>query len=141
MKKLILTAIAAALLVLAGCGAVGNAAGQGNPVGGGGGTAAGTATITVNSFNFVPNNGSVTIKADQAVKFVDPAGTGGLHYLVTGTNGKLTPMSGAPPVLSTPNGMTINAGDSKTVTFANAGTFMITCTIHPYMEVTVVVTP
>jgi plastocyanin len=140
MKKLILTAIAAALLVLAGCGAVANA-GQGKPVGGGGGTASGTATVTVNSFNFVPNDGSVTIKAGQAVKFVDPVGAGGLHFLVTGTNGRLTPMPGAPAVLSTPNGMTINAGDSKTVTFANAGTFMITCTIHPYMEVTVVVTP
>ena len=136
MKKLILTAIAVALLVLAGCGAVANA-GQGNPVGGSGSTA----TVTVNSYNFVPNNGSVTIKAGQAVTFVDPVGTGGLHFLVTGTNGKLTPMPGAPPVLSTPNGMTINAGDSKTVTFANAGMFMITCTIHPYMEVTVVVMP
>jgi plastocyanin len=140
MKKLILTAIAAAVLVLAGCGAVGNAA-QGNPVGGGGGTTTGAATVNMNSFNFVPNNGSVTIKAGQAVTFVDPAGTGGLHYLVTGTNGKLTSMPGAPPVLSTASGMAINAGDTKAVTFANAGTFMITCTIHPYMEVTVVVTP
>jgi plastocyanin len=140
MKKLILTAIAAALLVLTGCGAVGNA-GQGKPGGGGGGTAAGTTTVTVNNVNFVPNNGSVTVKAGQAVKFVDPAGTGGLHYLLTGTKGSLTPMPGAPAVLSTPNGMAINAGDTKSITFANAGTFMITCTIHPYMEVTVVVTP
>jgi plastocyanin len=140
MKKLILTAVAAALLVLAGCGAVGNTA-QGKPGGGGGGAAAGTATVTMSDINFVPNNGSVTIKAGQAVKFVDPAGTGGLHYLLTGTKGTLTPMTGAPAVLSTPAGMTINAGDTKSITFANAGTFMITCTIHPYMEVTVVVTP
>ena len=136
MKKLILTVATAAILVLAGCGTNGNA--QGNH---GGGTAAGTSTVNMSAINFVPNGSSVTVKAGQAVTFVDPAGTGGLHYLLTGTNGTLTPMPGAPAVLSTPNGMTINAGDTKAITFANAGTFMITCTIHPYMEVTVVVTP
>ncbi len=135
MKKLILIVATAALMVLAGCGTVGN--GQGT----GGGTAAGTSTVNMSAINFVPNSSRVTIKAGQAVTFVDPAGTGGLHYLLTGTNGTLTPVPGAPAVLSTPNGMTINAGDTKVITFANAGTFMITCTIHPYMEVTVVVTP
>ena len=50
MKKLILTAITAALLVLAGCGAVGNAM-QGNP--GGGGTAAGTSIVNMSAINFV----------------------------------------------------------------------------------------
>jgi plastocyanin len=134
MKKLIFTVAVAILMFLAGCGAVGNA--QGTP---GGGTAAGT-TINMSAVNFVPNNSTFTIKAGQAVTFVDPAGSGGLHYLLTGTNGTLTPVPGAPAALSTPAGMTINTGDTKVITFANAGTFKITCTIHPYMEVTVVVT-
>jgi plastocyanin len=137
MKKLILTAITAALLVLAGCGAVGNAM-QGNP--GGGGTAAGTSIVNMSAINFVPNNGNITVKAGQAVKFVDPQSTGGLHYLVTGTNGTLTPEKGAPAALSTSTGLPINAGDTKSITFPTAGTYMITCTIHPYMEVTIVVT-
>jgi plastocyanin len=140
MKKLILTAVASAMLFLAGCGATGTAA-QGTPAGAGGGAAAGTAIVNMSNINFVPNGGKVTIRAGQAVKFVDPLATGGLHYLLTGTNGTLTPTPGAPAELSTTNGMAINAGDTKAITFANAGTFMITCTIHPYMEVTVVVTP
>jgi plastocyanin len=134
MKKLILMVVVGTLMVLAGCGAVGNA--QGNS---GGGTAAGTATVNMNAINFAPNNSTVTIKAGQAVTFVDPA-AGGLHYLLTGTNGRLTPAAGAPAALSTPTGMLINAGDTKVITFANAGKFMITCTLHPYMELTVVVT-
>src|SRR4051794_25747929 len=107
MKKLIFTLAVAILMFLAGCGAAGNA--QGNP---GGGTAAGT-TINMSAVNFVPNNSTFTIKAGQAVTFVDPAGSGGLHYLLTGTNGTLTPVPGAPAELSTPAGMTINAGDTK----------------------------
>jgi plastocyanin len=135
MKKLIFPLAMVAFLILAGCGATGNA--QGGP---GGGTATGTATITMDAVNFQPNNGKVTIKAGQAVTFSDPAATGGLHILVVGTNGALTPEPGAPAALSASAGLTINAGDTKPITFATAGTFMITCTIHPYMEVTVVVT-
>jgi len=134
MKKLILPLAMLAFLVLAGCGAVGNA--QGNA----GGKATCPATVSMDAVNFQPNNGKVTIKAGQAVTFNDPAATGGLHILVVGSNGNLTPEPGAPPALSASAGLTINAGDTKAVTFANAGTYTITCTIHPYMEVTVVVT-
>jgi plastocyanin len=134
MKKLIFPLAMLAFLVLAGCGAAGKAQGDA------GGKATGTATVSMNAVNFEPNSGKVTIKAGQAVTFSDPAATGGVHILVVGTNGQLTPEPGAPAALNASAGMTINAGDTKSVTFANAGTFMITCTLHPYMEVTVVVT-
>lgn len=135
MKKLIFPLAMVAFLILAGCGATNNAQGAQ-----GGGNATGTATITMDAVNFQPNNGKVTVKAGQAVTFSDPAATGGLHILVVGTNGTLKPAPGAPATLSAPAGLTINAGDTKPVTFATVGTYMITCTIHPYMEVTVVVT-
>jgi len=102
---------------------------------------AGGATVDMNALNFVPNNGSVTIKAGQAVTFSDPAANGGIHILVTGTNGTFKPTAGAPAAFNTPTGTQINAGDTMKVTFANAGTYPITCTIHPYMEVTITVTP
>ncbi|HEV2237202.1 MAG TPA: plastocyanin/azurin family copper-binding protein [Ktedonobacterales bacterium] len=135
MKKVLFPLTMLAFFILAGCGATSAAQG-----GAGGGNAAGPATITMDAANFQPNNGKVTVQAGRAVTFKDPAATGGLHILVVGVNGKLTSQAGAPAELNTPMGLTINAGDTKPITFATAGTYKITCTIHPYMEVTVVVT-
>jgi plastocyanin len=95
----------------------------------------------MSALNFVPNNGGVTIKAGQAVTFSDPAATGGIHILVTGTNGNFKSTAGAPAAFNTPTGTLLNAGDTMKVTFDQAGTYPITCTIHPYMEVTIHVTP
>jgi plastocyanin len=81
---------------------------------------------------------TATIKAGQAVKFDDT--NGGPHNLLTGTNGTLTPATGAPSELSG-SGLPFHGGDSQTVTFPTAGTFMITCTFHPSMEATITVTP
>src|SRR5215472_15665700 len=80
-------------------------------------------TITLGTGRFITT--SATVKAGQAVKFDDTSG--GPHNLLTGTNGTLTTATGAPSQLSG-SGLPFHGGDSQTVTFPTAGTFMITCT-------------
>jgi plastocyanin len=101
-----------------------------------GGSSGGGSTLTMGGSSF---NGatSITITAGQSVTFDDSSG--GTHDLVTGTNGQFTAATGAPDEFSTKEGLSLSAGDKKTVTFANAGTFMITCTIHPSMQATITV--
>ncbi|HEV2238490.1 MAG TPA: plastocyanin/azurin family copper-binding protein [Ktedonobacterales bacterium] len=83
---------------------------------------------------------SITIKAGQAVNFVDPAGTGATHTLCLGSNSTCDePLPNGPQALHSP-GFTINAGDpAKAVTFDTPGTYAITCSIHPAMNLTVIV--
>ena len=101
------------------------------------GTSSGPAIIAMGSFSFTGNT-SVTIKAGQTVKFDDTSG--GSHILVIGTHGQFKAQTGAPAQLNNSSGITFNVGDAKTVTFPNAGTFQITCMIHPSMQATVTVT-
>jgi plastocyanin len=104
-----------------------------------GGTSAGGAGATISlggsSFNGTTN---ITIKAGEPVTFDDSSG--GTHHLVTGTSGQFTAAQGAPSEFSTAAGLDLTAGDKKTVTFATAGTYQITCTIHPSMQATITVT-
>jgi plastocyanin len=95
------------------------------------------ATISMGSLNFVGTT-SVTIKAGQAVRFDDPT-TGGFHILVTGTRGTYTAIAGAPSQF-TRSGIVFSPGTSKVIVFPTAGTFSITCTLHPSMQATVTVT-
>lgn len=82
---------------------------------------------------------SVTIKAGQVVHFTDPAGIGGPHTICLGANGACDP-SATGPLTLTGDGFTMNPGDSaKDVTFDTPGTFKITCSIHPAMNLTVIV--
>lgn len=97
------------------------------------------ATITFGKFSFSGNT-SVTIKAGQAVLFDDPSTGGGVHNLVIGHGGQFSAMSGAPTEFNSSSGTSFAPGDQKSIVFASAGTFPITCTIHPSMQVTVTVT-
>lgn len=83
--------------------------------------------------------GSVTIKAGQAVHFVDPANGGNKHILCVGADLKCIPQAGAPAALNTADGITFNPGDTRDIVFATAGTYQVVCTIHPGMVVTVIV--
>ena len=103
------------------------------------GTGSSSAKIEMARFSFSGNT-NVTIKAGQAVTFDDPASGGGVHQLVTGTQGKYTAAAGAPSQFNSPNGMAFGPGTSVDITFANPGTFSITCMIHPSMEATITVT-
>jgi len=93
------------------------------------------ATITMDEFNFT-GNAQVTIKAGQAVSFDDTHGS--IHILVIGTNGQFQAQKGAPPELNSANGAHVD-GDAVTITFPTAGTYPITCTLHPHMQASVTV--
>ena len=123
MRKLIAGFSIVLSLMLAGCG-------------GSSGGANGS-TITMGSGAFSGNT-TISVKAGTAVTFDDS--NGGPHNLVTGTNGQFTAETGAPSELGS-NGLAFNGGDTKTVTFSTAGTYSITCTIHPSMQATITVTP
>ena len=82
---------------------------------------------------------SVSIKAGQAVHFTDPAGVGATHIICLGSDGNCDTTASGPQTLEG-NGFTINAGDPpKDVTFSTPGTYKITCSIHPSMNLTVTV--
>ena len=129
MRKFVVVASFLALLtsVLAACD-VGSS---------GGGSSSGGSTLSLGGSSFTGAT-SVTITAGQAVTFDDSSG--GTHDLVTGTSGQFSAATGAPAEFSTKDGLDLSAGDKKTVTFKNAGTYQITCTIHPSMQATITVT-
>lgn len=159
MRRLALSTIAACLvvmLILAGCDSAAPSAsgstsssGSTNTSSGTGtspdatnttapSTGAGSATLTMGSFSFEAPT-SLQISAGQAVTFNDPSATGGIHNLVTGTNGTFAAAPGAPSEFASSSGVSFNPGTSKTFTFPTAGTYSITCTIHPSMEATITV--
>lgn len=81
---------------------------------------------------------SITITAGQSVQFVDPAKGGGVHVLCIGKDSTCAPQAGAPPVLSATNGVQMMPGDPPLeATFPMRGTYVVVCTIHPGMAVTV----
>lgn len=141
MRKGALILAAIFVFALAACGG-GGGNGGGDTGGNGGGTATtGTSNTAMVSMAASTFSGStnVTITAGQSVIFNDPATTGGTHDLVTGTHGMFTAATGAPTEFSSSDGIAFNPGDSKTIVFPNAGTFKITCVIHPSMQVTITV--
>lgn len=103
---------------------------------GGGGTSGPSNQVGMDATDFTTT--SVTIKAGQAVHFDDPASNGGTHIICVGQDGQCSNDSNAPKDLQG-NGFTINAGQSKDVTFDKAGTYKVTCSIHPNMNLTVTV--
>ena len=125
MRRLLLACILLAAFTLAACASGGST---------GSGSNGSTITMGVGAFSGSTN---LTIKAGDAVTFDDSAG--GAHDLVIGTNGTFTAASGAPSQLNNATGVMFSGGDKQTIVFPNAGTFQITCTIHPSMQATVTV--
>ncbi len=97
----------------------------------------GAATINMDAFSF-GDSSSVKIKAGQKVNFDDS--NGGTHVLVIGSGGQFKAQSGAPSSLNNASGVAFAPGDTKLITFPTAGTYRITCKIHPSMQATVTVT-
>ena len=100
-------------------------------------------TVTSDDPNAIDTSSSafsksqVTIKVGQTLTFVD---NGEIHYLVIGTNATYQKETGAPD-LGGPSGHTISAGQVwLTPPWTTPGTYHITCTIHPNMNLTVTVT-
>jgi plastocyanin len=96
-----------------------------------GGTAASAApgTVQLSGFAFVP--GTLTVAAGTTVTFTNADST--THTVTEGQNGT--------PVASPMANSHLSPSASTMVTFAKAGTFHFTCTIHHSMNVTVTVTP
>lgn len=92
-------------------------------------------TITMINYSWSPT--TLAIKAGQAVTFTFSNQWTETHIDVTGKNGQYIAEPGAPPEFNSPTGTTFNPGDTKSIVFANAGTFDITCTLHPPMQLTI----
>ena len=81
---------------------------------------------------------SITIVAGQSLQFVDPANGGGVHVLCIGKNSECMPQAGAPAPLNMANGIQVSPGDPPiVVTFPTRGMYVVVCTIHPGMAVTI----
>jgi plastocyanin len=93
-------------------------------------------TVQMNPTNFVQT--TRTIKAGQSLLFDDSVGGGGLHIICLG-NDQVCDKSAQGPTALLNGGFTINPGGTKSVTFPTAGTYKITCTVHPNMNLTLTV--
>lgn len=102
------------------------------------GTGGGSASneVSMDATNFTTH--AVTIKAGEAVHFNDPSDSGSTHIICAGDNMQCDNNANAPKDLQG-SGFTIDAGQTKDVTFDKPGTYKITCTIHPDMNLTVTV--
>ena len=80
---------------------------------------------------------SRTISAGESLHFVDDP-SGAMHVLCIGKDGHCDPNAQGPQAL-TGQGFTIQPGQSQDVRFDTAGTYPITCTIHPNMNMLVTV--
>lgn len=123
-SKKAFAALAAALLVILVVVVVAAACGGGtssSTTSGPATTSAGGAQVVMKGFAFNP--ASITIKAGESVTWTNQDGS--THNVTA--DGKVFDSSDIAP------------GASYTFTFANAGTYTYTCTIHPNMKGTVIV--
>lgn len=153
MRRFSIASIAIAMLLLAACGTSSTSAAGNAPTAS---PTASTPTIKMDSGDFIGNT-ALIIKAGQSVTFDFPMpaafssslttaaalspGGGSGHILVTGTHGAFQAIAGAPSEFATASGLFVHIGQKQTVTFPHAGTFPITCTIHPMMQATITVMP
>ncbi len=91
--------------------------------------------MNLTSYNFAVT--CANIKAGDTISFVDPS-SAAIHILCIGKNQSCSGAAG-PDALASKNPLTIQQGETKTVTFPTAGTFDVTCTVHPNMNLTVTV--
>lgn len=93
-------------------------------------------TVQMNTINFVQT--TRTIKAGQTLLFSDTVDGGGTHVICLGNNMSCDTKAQGPVALMN-GGFTINSGETKSVAFPTAGTYQITCVVHPNMNLTVTV--
>ncbi len=93
--------------------------------------------VTMNAATFEQT--SITINKGEAITFISEQGAA-LHILVIGKNGSFENESGAPDFGGSA-GSQVDVGDKWTSPPWNtAGTYHVTCTVHPAMNLTVTVT-
>jgi plastocyanin len=107
-----------------------------------GGTSTSTSSNNSNTVKLVGTNfgvSSISISKGSTITFVEDPNNGALHILVVGQNGQQYSENGAPD-LGGSAGQRIDVGDSWTTPSWNtAGTYHVTCTVHPLMNLTVIV--
>jgi plastocyanin len=82
----------------------------------------------------------ITIKKGATITFIDDANNGALHILVIGQNAQQETETGAPDFGGLA-GVRIDVGDTWTTPPWNTvGTYHVACTVHPAMNLTVIVT-
>lgn len=91
--------------------------------------------VDMGATNFVQT--SVTVAPGQSVHFVDQQ-SGTMHILCIGKDGRCDTNAKGPQDLIG-QGFTIQPGQSHDVTFAAAGKYTITCTLHPTMNLSVTI--
>lgn len=142
MKKLLFAIVPLALVLTLALGACGKKASDGGPgANTGSNTGSGSScktsqTVDLGQVDFVDH--CVTVSANQAVTFNDPSSTGGIHIICTGENAQCAAAAGAPKDLDAP-GFQIQPGQTHQVTFTTPGTYKIACTVHPAMNMQIIV--
>jgi plastocyanin len=103
-------------------------------------------TVTSNNPNTVRMEGaafnisSITISKGSTITFLDDPNNGALHILVVGQNGQQESEQGATDFGGLA-GERVDVGSTWTTSPWNtAGTYHVTCTVHPTMNLTVKVT-
>lgn len=120
MKKFLAALILIGTLALAACGNSSSAS-SGN-------------VVKMSATDFITK--SLTVKVGTSVEF----DSDGSHVIYTGNNAAYQAEAGAPSDLNNANGIVFNAGDKKSYIFSQAGTYAITCMVHPAMNMTITVT-
>jgi plastocyanin len=128
MRKFVFTAILSLLvltlaLAAAGCGEASSGGGSSNE-------------LDMGSSSFTQS--SITLTSGQVLHIVDSQDSGGTHNLCIGQNGTCDANPSGSTDLGA-NGTMFSPGTTKDITFSGAGTYHITCTIHPSMNVTITV--
>ncbi len=133
MKKILAAFVALGLVTVfvVGCGSAASASSGSSSNGSNGIT-----DVHLGLTNFLQS--SVTISKGDSIKLIDDASS--IHIISLGSwvNGKPVPAaeSGAPPV----NNVQVTNQQSQTIgPFTTAGTYHLYCTIHPGMNLTVIV--
>src|SRR5262249_40724030 len=93
-------------------------------------------TVSMDLANF--HQDSLAIKSGETVHFVNPV-NGDPHALCIGKDNQCAPQTGAPEKLNSTNPVTTNPADTLAVVFATPGTYLVICTLHPGMQVTITV--
>lgn len=130
MKKLAAIMLPSAMLLLVGFTACGKTPGAAQTS-----TSTPANEVLMGTDNFVQT--TLSVAAGTPVIFHDQS-DGAPHIICIGKDGQCTASSTAPKDIVNP-GFNINPGDSKNITFTTAGTYDITCTIHPQMNLVLTV--
>jgi plastocyanin len=97
----------------------------------------GANTIDLTTRDFVQH--TLTVKRGVDVTFVVLLDSGP-HILCLGKDGDCDPDLAGPPELRQDGGFSVDAGQSLTVSFESPGTYPITCSIYPSMNMVIIVT-